>query len=172
MPGQDSSVRQGDQDCAGQFRRVGLMDGFLFFVRDHENAAHESFYRRVGNGPVSELFDADHAVDEHGGTAVLEAEFAAIGRFRVSVVDQVVGDFIDADLDSLDLLRLQVLFVPQGLQGVEGGVGVLAAGVRLERIIIDFQTATGKPFRQLSRWGVADMARQNPFPLPGSATPP
>lgn len=69
----------------------------------------------------------------------MNTEFAAVGSFRLRIINQIVRNIIDVQLNFSNILGLQGMSLAQLLNGVKSGVSMLAAGVGLEGVDIDFQ---------------------------------
>lgn len=62
----------------------------------------------------------------------MNTEFAAVGSFRLRIINQIVRNIIDVQLNFSNILGLQGMSLAQLLNGVKSGVSMLAAGVGLE----------------------------------------
>ena len=76
----------------------------------------------------------------------MNTEFAAVGSLRLRIVDQIVRNIVDVQLNFSDILGLQGMSLAQLLNGVKCGMGVLAAGVGLEGVDVDFQFISAHVF--------------------------
>ena len=88
---------------------------------------------------LAELRNAYFTELQHSSGAILNTEFAAVGSLRLGIVNQIVSNIIDVKLNFSDVLRLQRMSLAQLLNGVKSGVSMLAAGVGLEGVDVDFQ---------------------------------
>lgn len=98
---------------------------------------------------LTELRNAYFAELQHGSGAILNTEFAAVGSLRLRIIDQIVRNIVDVKLNFSDVLRLQRMSLAQLLNGVKSGVSMLAAGVGLEGVDVDFQLVGAHAFGKL-----------------------
>ena len=76
----------------------------------------------------------------------MNTEFAAVGSLRLRIINQIVGNIVDIKLNFSDVLRLQIMSLAQFLNGVKSGMSMLAAGVGLEGVDVDFQFISAHVF--------------------------
>ena len=76
----------------------------------------------------------------------MNTEFAAVGSLRLRIINQIVRNIVDVKLNFSDVLRLQGMSLKQLLNGVKSGMGMLAAGLGLEGVAVDFQFISAHVF--------------------------